>query len=585
MPGQPVAGQTEERQAQRDPRPDALVNHLRRAGLLAKLSPDDFRAVLRLVRVRSLMAGEIVVTAHASDTTLYLLRKGKLLVRLPSKDNRDPVVRVAQPGELLNEAAFINGCLSEATIEAVTPAQVWYIAREDFQRLLQQRPGMHSALSEHMENREGVAQRKHFDVQRPGEVVLWFSRRHWWVFARRLGLPLVLIVLSIGVWVAASQQPVVRAFAPALSILGLLTALAVFLWLLVDWLNDYYVVTNQRLIHRERILALYDAQEEAPLAMVQNVTVKRPSALSSLLDTGNILIETMGAQANIHFDWVSRPDNVASLILEQQARARAEKFAMDRAKIRTELRQELGILPRPPAPEKPKVTTRKTPASWAAQRRVAMLRTLRNELLPYMRLVRDGDVVVYRKHWLVLVRTILLPASLLLLYVAALALIALATSALRQLLLGTSAILLVALVGFVLLLWLVWRYEDWRNDLYILSKNQVIDYKRTPFGLGGTSQRTASLSNIQNVSATTKGILDSLFNLGDVIIRTAGVENELSFLRVWNPRSVQREVLMRVEAYRIAKQEEEARRRRQEFSTLLGMYDELRQIHPPSGTT
>jgi len=570
--------------AHHDPRPDQLVNRLRQAGLLAKLSPDDLRAVLGLVRVRSVLAGEVVVTAGSSDTNLYLLRKGKLLVRLPSKDNRDPVVRAAQIGELLNELAFVSGHPSEATIEAVTPAQLWYIAREDFQKLLRRRPQMRGALAYNAEEQRYVAQRKRFDTQRQGEVVLWFSRRHRWVFARRLGLPLVLLILSIGSWFVAFQQPLLSTFVPAFSVASFLIALIIFLWLLLDWLNDYYVITDQRLIHRERILVLYDAQEEVPLVMVQNVTVKRPSALSSLLDVGDVLIETMGAQANIQFDWVSKPDNVATLILEQQARARAEKFAMDRAKLRTELRWELGILPRPPAPEAPKVATRKTPAGWAAQQRKALLRTLRNELLPRMRLVREDDVVVFRKHWLVLVRETLLPASLLLIYIAALAIIATSTSVLRQFLFGTSALLVVALIGFVLLLWLIWRYEDWRNDLYMISKDQVIDYKRAPFGLGSTTQRTASLSNIQNVSATTKGLLDNLFNLGDVIIRTAGVENELSFLRVWNPRGVQREVLMRVEAYRIAKQEEESNRRWRELSALIGIYDELRQIHPTSNT-
>jgi len=570
--------------AHHDPRPDQLVNRLRQAGLLAKLSPDDLRAVLGLVRVRSVLAGEVVVTAGSSDTNLYLLRKGKLLVRLPSKDNRDPVVRAVQIGELLNELAFVSGHPSEATIEAVTPAQLWYIAREDFQKLLRRRPQMRGALAYNAEEQRYVAQRKRFDTQRQGEVVLWFSRRHRWVFARRLGLPLVLLILSIGSWFVAFQQPLLSTFVPAFSVASFLIALIIFLWLLVDWLNDYYVITDQRLIHRERILVLYDAQEEVPLVMVQNVTVKRPSALSSLLDVGDVLIETMGAQANIQFDWVSKPDNVATLILEQQARARAEKFAMDRAKLRTELRWELGILPRPPAPEAPKVATRKTPAGWAAQQRKALLRTLRNELLPRMRLVREDDVVVFRKHWLVLVRETLLPASLLLIYLAALAIIATSTSVLRQFLFGTSALLVVALIGFVLLLWLIWRYEDWRNDLYMISKDQVIDYKRAPFGLGSTTQRTASLSNIQNVSATTKGLLDNLFNLGDVIIRTAGVENELSFLRVWNPRGVQREVLMRVEAYRIAKQEEESNRRWRELSALIGIYDELRQIHPTSNT-
>jgi len=29
--------------------------------------------------------------------------------------------------------------------------------------------------------------------------------------------------------------------------------------------------------------------------------------------------------------------------------------------------------------------------------------------------------------------------------------------------------------------WLTWQYEDWRNDLYILTPTQIIDIERTPF--------------------------------------------------------------------------------------------------------
>jgi hypothetical protein len=210
----------------RDPRPDELINRLRQAGLLARLSPDDLRAVLALVRVRSLPAGEVLVTAGSSDTNLYLLRRGKLFVRLPSKDNRDPIVRTAQPGDVLNELAFISGHPSEATIEAVTPAQVWYIPREDFQKLLRQRPVMRNALTYDAENQKYVAQRKRFDTQRPDEVVLWFSRRHWWVFARRLGVPMALLVFSLGLWIISFQQPIISAFVPVLSVVSLFIALA-----------------------------------------------------------------------------------------------------------------------------------------------------------------------------------------------------------------------------------------------------------------------------------------------------------------------------------------------------------------------
>lgn len=152
-------------------------------------------------------------------------------------------------------------------------------------------------------------------------------------------------------------------------------------------------------------------------------------------------------------------------------------------------------------------------------------------------------------------------------------------SSLRRLLFETPAVVVVALLGFILSFWLVWQYEDWRNDLYMLTTDRLIEYKRTPFGLLGTSQRTASLANVQNVTAVTKGFVDNLLNVGDVAIRTGGIDNELNFARVWNPRGVQRELVTRLEAYRAAQRDKEAARRRREFIEWIGIYDELTRIH------
>ena len=41
----------------------------------------------------------------------------------------------------------------------------------------------------------------------------------------------------------------------------------------------------------------------------------------------------------------------------------------------------------------------------------------------------------------------------------------------------------VGIIGMFLLLWLVYRYEDWRNDFFVLGKDRVIDIDRKPFGL------------------------------------------------------------------------------------------------------
>ncbi|MCL6510441.1 MAG: cyclic nucleotide-binding domain-containing protein [Anaerolineae bacterium] len=565
--------------------PDDLVRRLRASTLFSRLSEDEFKSVLRLLRARAVNEGQILILAGASDTHLYILRKGRMLIRAPEKGGKDPVIRFVNPGEILNELPFVTGHPSEVTIETVTPVQLWYIPRGEFQQLLEREGYIREHLTYTPEEEKYIKQRRRFDSQRPGELVLWFGRKHWWVLLQSQWFTILLLAIAGATFLPPLRPIFGGLFGTVLVAALLLIAFVSFLWFLIDWLNDYYVVTDQRVIHRERILIIYDSQDEAPISSVQNVSVTRPNFISTVLDTGTVSIETLGARANIQFEWVSEPNKISKLILDQQARARVEVAATERSKVRTELRQEMDVGTRPlkaagavAEPAKPqKAKEGKSPPFL---KRVATgLNDLRNELLPRMRLVRSPDTIIYRKHWLALIGATIVPFLSWLFYLAALVFVWFNVPSLRQLLFETPAIVFVALIGFVLFFWLVWQYEDWRNDVYMLTPERVLEYKRTPFGLLGTSQRTASLANVQNVTATTKGFIDNLFNVGDVSIRTGGMDNELDFARVWNPRGVQREVVLRLEAYRAAQRDKEAARRRREFIEWIGIYDELTRIH------
>ena len=129
--------------------------------------------------------------------------------------------------------------------------------------------------------------------------------------------------------------------------------------------------------------------------------------------------------------------------------------------------------------------------------------------------------------------------------------------------------------------WFVWQYEDWRNDIYVLDKDRVIDIDRSPFGLRGTQRKEARYDSIQNVSAKTKGLIDMAFNVGDVTVKTGGADNALVFERVYDPQGVQRELQRKIDAFMTGKKQQEADQRRHELAETIGIYDELRGLHGP----
>jgi hypothetical protein len=556
--------------------PDAVLNKLRNFRLFKDLSPDEFREVMTLLRAKRVDEGDLLIQQGGTDTNLYVLRKGKALIRAAEKGGKDPVISSVEPGGVINELPFTTGRPDESTVEAATNLLLWYIGRDEFRGLLAAHDSIAGKLKFSPEALAFQAERRRFTEQRPGERVLWFSHRWWWSLVKGQVLTIFLVLLIV----VFLTVPALQSFAVTplgtfiLTLLGI-AALLVCLWNLYDYWNDYFVITDQRVIHRERVLLIYDQQDESPMGKIQNVTVTRPSFLSTLFDVGNVMIETQGSRANVEFTEVSRPGVPNKIILDEQSRVKVEGRASERSKVRAELRQEMRVAHPPEEQPKEKAEKKRLPLH---QRLGARLVNARNNVLPRMRLTR-GNEIVWRKHWLYLLQRAALPAIACVVYAGFLLYARIFLPELSEVLFGTALRWVVLLLGFLLLFWLVWQYEDWRNDLYILTPDRLIDYKRSPFGLLGTQQKTANLSAVQNVTATTLGFIDTLFNMGDVAIRTGGVENELLYSRVYNPRMVQSEIVKALEEYQTRQLDQEAARRRREFIEWIGIYDELTRIH------
>ena len=142
----------------------------------------------------------------------------------------------------------------------------------------------------------------------------------------------------------------------------------------------------------------------------------------------------------------------------------------------------------------------------------------------------------------------------------------------------------VAVLVFVLAR-LLWVYDDWRIDIYMLTDRAVIDVERKPFYLSERRQQ-ASLDNLQDVSYTIRSPLARMLGYGDVVMETAGTSGKQTWSYVPDPRGVQNEIISRMEASRQAKLASERKSREAEIKEWIGEYHKLQQggpQPPPSG--
>lgn len=205
-------------------------------------------------------------------------------------------------------------------------------------------------------------------------------------------------------------------------------------------------------------------------------------------------------------------------------------------------------------------------------------------ILP-LRPVTRWDGVVYRRHWFFLVRAVALP--LLVMGLAALVVFGVLAPFVGPFVEEQPWWVKAGLwaLAFSPLLWVVWRYENWRNDYYVVGSDRVLDVDKKPFGLGSTS-RQASIGAIQNVSMNIPNPVASMLDFGDVLIETAGREGQLTFNEVHHPRQVMAELTARVESFRTERETKARERRQAEMLDLFRTYADVQAVtiqrNPPA---
>ncbi len=355
-------------------------------------------------------------------------------------------------------------------------------------------------------------------------------------------------------------------------IIGALILLAAGLWAvwrIVDWGNDYYVVTNQRVVWLERVVALYDSREEAPLRTVLSVSVGTDQ-LGRILGYGDVIVRTYTGRIVLRN--VGRPQELASLVEQFWLRSRRRTQEEESEAMERTLRDHLGMPVRePPKPEPAKAPPQETDELEAGASGIFALLIAKFFKLRY----EEGSVITYRKHWFLLLRRIWVPTGLFISMLVFMALLILGypefLSSLTVIVVGVS--MLTLLIG-----WLLYEFIDWRNDIYQLTPDHILDIDRKP--LGTEQKKSAPLENILSLEHERVGILGLVLNFGNVAARIGTAE--FTFTGVHDPARVQQDIFQRMDERLRQKREAEAARERERMAEWLATYhrnfEEFRQI-------
>lgn len=518
---------------------------------MSHLHEPHLRALAQVCVPRRYNALDEIAHQGENEEHFFIVDEGSVHFRKTDKEGFETPAGIAGPGEFFGKKMFTTMEPFEYSADAYTDVVVYALSREDFDRLIQDQPEILHAMPEIAAKRHQMT--RGFSWLVPGETVALTTHRHPWALFISLVPNLLALTLLVAIIVALSflkllsDSPVIvapLAFA-ALLLLGW-TA-----WVVQDWANDDFIVTNKRVAHAERKLLLQEARDAVPLNKIQAMTVTKGGPLEVALGIATLQVRSAGRDSScVTFDRVANTERIRKEIFTQQAKLQAQQQAADRQKFRRRVGNELRhyVLHEPPiqpAPEPPKPRRRRR--DWA--------RELWQHL--FASEIREGNIVTWRKHPIVLLEKS--ASSLLLLLVVlglavGISLVPLPSFLSRFPLYAVAFVLLLAI--FVRLLW---RYEDWRNDLYRLTQNEIIDIDRLPFGLNETSAVTL-FNKVQDVKMEQPRFLNQLFDFGDVKIQVAGGGTPLTFEQVPHPKEIMDEIFRRIDAQEERKRESESKK-------------------------
>ncbi len=523
------------------------VNFLTKIHLFNGLDEAQITAVADELKEETYPAGKEILPLGVEDDRMYLVWSGKVTV---SKSGKQPVTSLLVSGDHFGEEAMLVAHpprkISAAAVETTTAL---VLTRQQFQVLVKQAPCLKINIAAAL-NTHRLEQHVHFKWLQENEVVYFLARKNSVLLIEGLTGPVLLeIAAVVGMLLTWYYSLWVPALAALWYVSLLLSIFAVGwgIWNGIDWGNDYYVVTDRRVVWVEKVVGLYESRQESPLSAVLRVNVETDFT-GRLLDYGDLVISTI-VGSTLKLRNLDHPNQAAALIDQYWRRSKETSRRMDQEEIQKALRSRLlGDQPQPPEVKGIVAKSVANNNPYQGQRSFINLFRLRFE---------QFTTVTYRKHIFVLIEQVGKPGLIMIILFAFLFFEIFRPHANIATLFKADAGLIYfiwAILYMASLLWGIYEYVDWSNDIFQVTPDQIMDIDKTP--LGQVTSDIASLENILSIEYKRIGILQLFFNYGTVFI-TIGGGREMAFENVFNPSAVQEDIERR-RLEKITKKEQEA---------------------------
>ncbi len=531
----------------------SAIEILRRTYFLRDLDEEELHTLVPHLQREDHDSGYLIAQQGAPPDSLCFIAEGEVQIVRQDRNSRQQILATLVAGDMLGEIEIIFPRPILASMRTIQPTTIYRWDRESLMAFLKSHPDALARLRFAAESRR-LAQKAQFNWLGENEVIYGLARKHSMLLYQALTWPILLLLGAVGLgwWAYANENPFGKWCAVATGVLSI----ALAIWQLVDWGNDYYILTNRRAIWLEKIVGIYNRRREAPLHWVLSVSVSTDMT-SRMMGYGNVTIRTYTGE--IVFRNVNNPQAMADMIEDHWQRIRSKRKQSDRDTMVESLTQRLQELGEGQEPTEVKPAETKPLHPQAESGHIGL-----DHWTLEMRFEEKG-VITYRKHWAVLVRQILIPS---LLFLLAVGMIGARLSNLLEIGSRTGFSFAAAIVAISMALWWVYSYVDWANDIYQITPTHIVDVYKKP--LAREIRKIAPLENVLGSEVDQKGITGLLLNYGNLIANVGSTE--FAFEGIYDPAGVQQDIAQTQDALFERMKDVEHHQRQDEMVEWLSAY-------------
>ena len=515
------------------------INHreifelLEQSPLFIESDETELNRLAGLFQAITFNSGDDVFKTGDPSEALYILYEGQIELGT-GKEGKDAGIAILNRGDYFGEEALLYDDPRFYMATALTDVVLLQLDVDNYLYIFETLTNIEDVLEVSVQSRQ-LSIKVPLQWLGKDEYVHVMTRRHPVILFGKCLFPAISgLIISLLALLFQLQWLPERSYGWILLGAGYPLIAIWLVWIIFNWRNDYFLVTNKRVVWIEKVALIYESRQEAPLRTVMSVGLQR-SRMGSLLGYSDVVVLTY--VGTIRLRDLAQAEIISNLIESYWHRSETHNRREEAQMMARKLEEKLDISRDGRAETQTSQTYQVSQSEEIEKREPGFFAWLFSDFIRLR--YESGGAITYRKHWFVLIKKTWVPG---LLMTFGLAILASLFGGVLNFIPLNYGIIGALLLIFLCFIWIVYQYVDWRDDIYRITFDQIIDIDRKP--LGKVRRRAAPLENVLSIEYERLGFWGFLFNFGTVYISVGGTK--LSFDHVYNPSEVQQDIFYRM---------------------------------------